>query len=161
MNVRPYDVDQDSGLLWNLKSRFERELGALGDGEKSGAYEEKLNGEYRERYLDWVAWCVERDERCVTVAEAGEGLAGYVFVLPEELAMIWDGAVLNELYVAESHRGTGLVDDLLEAAYDCARTQDLPIDRIALDVGTENARAGTVYDRHGFDSWGELVARDL
>lgn len=161
MDHRPYDSDRDSAALWTLKERFERELGALGDGEKSGAYEGKLTGEYRERYLDWVAWCVECSPECITVTETGEGeLAGYVFVLPEQLAMIWDAAVLNELYVRESHRGTGLVDALLEAAYECAYNQELPIDRIALDVGTQNVRAGAVYRRHGFEPWGELLARD-
>lgn len=162
MELRPYDTERDSDLFWELKERFERELGALGSGEKSGAYDDKLTDEYRERYLDWVTWCVARDPECITVAETdgGDELTGYVFVLPEELAMIWDGAVLNELYVRESHRETGLADDLLETAYECARAQELPIDRIALDVGTENARASTVYRRHGFEPWGELLARD-
>ena len=165
MECRPYDPNGDATALWNLKERFERELGALGGGEKTETYDGKLTDEYRERYLDWVAWCAERDPECVTVADAadetGDELAGYVFVLPEELSMIWDSAVLNELYVRESHRGTGLADELLEVAYDCAREQELPIDRIALDVGTENERAGGLYRRHGFEPWGALLARDL
>lgn len=166
MECRPYDPNGDAAALWNLKERFEHELGALGGGAKAESYDGKLTGEYRERYLDWVAWCAERDPECVTVAEAaneGESedeLAGYVFVLPEELAMIWDAAVLNELYVREPFRGTGLADDLMEAAYDCARKQALPIDRIALDVGTENERASGLYRRHGFEPWGALLARD-
>jgi GNAT superfamily N-acetyltransferase len=167
MEYRPYDPNRDLAALWNMKSLFERELGALGGGEKSGTYDEKLTDEYRERYLAWVEQCIERDARCVTIAERtdeNEGedkLAGYVFVLPEECSMIWDAAVINELYVRESSRGTGLADGLLEAAYDCAREQELPLDRIALDVGVANDRAASVYRRHGFESWGELLARDL
>lgn len=167
MKHRPYDPNRDSTALWKLKAAFERELGGLGGGEKSETYDEKLTDAYRERYLGWVAWCTEHDPRCVTVADAadedesGDGLAGYVFVLPEDCSMIWDAAVVNELYVYESFRGTGLADDLLEAAYDCARGQDLPVERIALDVGRENDRAASVYRRHGFEPWGELVARDL
>jgi GNAT superfamily N-acetyltransferase len=163
MEYRPYDPNRDSAALWSLKSSFEHELGALGNGEKSAQYTGKLTDEYRERYLAWVEWCIERDSQCVTVAEAEDGdeLVGYVFVLPEKLSLIWDAAVLNELYVRESVRGTGLVDDLMEAAYDCARGQELPLDRIALDVDAENGPAGGVYRRHGFEPWGELLARDL
>ena len=163
MERRPYDPDHDATALWECKAAFERELGGLGEGAKAETYDGKLTDDYRERYLAWVERCVERDAGCVTVAEPsdGDGLAGYVFVLPEDLAMIWDAAVLNELYVRESARGTRLADDLLEAAYECARAQDLPVDRIALDVGTENDRAASVYRREGFEPWGELVAREL
>ncbi|WP_435075901.1 GNAT family N-acetyltransferase [Halococcus sp. AFM35] len=161
METRAYDPERDAAALWGLKERFERELGALGDEEKSESYGEKLTEQYRERYLDWVAWCIERDPDCVTVADDGTGLAGYVFVLPEELAMIWDSAVLNELYVRDSRRASGLADDLMEAAYDCVRGQDLPLERLMLDVDTENGPAGGLYARHGFEPWGELRARDL
>jgi GNAT superfamily N-acetyltransferase len=161
METRAYDPATDAAALWDLKARFERELGALGDEEKSESYGEKLTEGYRERYLDWVAWCVERDPGCVTVAEDEADLAGYVFVLPEELAMIWDSAVLNELYVRESQRASGLADALMAAAIDCARKQDLPLDRLMLDVDAENGPAGGLYARHGFEPWGELRARDL
>jgi len=163
MERRPYDPERDAAALWELKQRFERELGGLGDGAKAGTYDGKLTDEYRERYLAWVERCVERDSECVTVAESSDegGLAGYVFVLPGKFAMIWDAAVLNELYVREAVRGTGLADDLLAAAYECDRAQNLPVDRIALDVGTENDRAASVYRREGFEPWGSLVARDL
>lgn len=162
MECRPYDPNRDSTALWNLKAAFERELGAFGGGEKSETYDGKLTDAYRERYLNWVGWCTERNSQCVTVAETADEdeLAGYVFVLPEELSMIWDSAVLNELYVCESSRGTGLVDDLMEAAIECARGQNLPLDRIMLDVDTGNERAGSVYHRHEFEPWGELLARD-
>lgn len=162
METRRYDPDEDSAALWGLKERFERELGGLGGDEKADTYDGKLGEDYRERYLDWAAWCVEQDPECVSVAEApGESeLAGYVFVLPEELAMIWDAGVVNELYVREAHRGTGLVDDLLDAAYTCFDAQDLPLDRIALDVDPDNGPANGVYRRHGFEPWGELRMRE-
>jgi ribosomal protein S18 acetylase RimI-like enzyme len=92
--------------------------------------------------------------------ESGE-VVGYVFVLPERLAMVWDAAVINELYVAPAHRGTGVADDLVAAAVDLASDQSLPLDRIVLDVDPANERARAFYDRHGFESWGELVARPV
>jgi ribosomal protein S18 acetylase RimI-like enzyme len=77
------------------------------------------------------------------------------------MAMIWDAAVLNELFVRPAHRGTGVADDLLEAALDVARGQDLPLDRIVLDVDPSNERARAFYERFGFAPWGEMVAREL
>ncbi|MFC6903996.1 GNAT family N-acetyltransferase [Halalkalicoccus tibetensis] len=158
MDHRPYDPETDREDLWKLKAAFERGLGTGTGGEaKEARYEAKLTDGYRERYLDWVERCVESDPRCVTLA----GDAGYVFVLPEEMAMIWDAAVVNELYVAPAHRGTGLADDLIGAACELARDQDLPLDRLVLDVDPENARARAFYDRHGFEPWGEMIAREL
>lgn len=164
MECRPYEPDRDEAELWRLKTEFERGLGSnTGDEGKEGRYDAKLTEGYGERYLDWVRWCLEREPRSVVVADPGrsDGLAGYVFVLPERLAMIWDAAVLNELYVEPDHRGSGVANDLMEAALEVARDQDLPLNRLVLDVDPENDRAGAFYDRHGFEPWGEMVAREL
>ncbi|MEF8886439.1 MAG: GNAT family N-acetyltransferase, partial [Haloarculaceae archaeon] len=88
-------------------------------------------------------------------------LAGYVFVLPESLTYIWDAAVVNELFVRDSYRGTGLADDLMEAALVVAREQDTPLERVVLDVDPDNERARAFYDRWGFEPWGEILARSL
>ena len=161
--VRPYDPDRDREALWELKRGFELGIGEKGGEEKESAYEGKLDSSYRTRYLEWVERCVA-DEDCVFVADAGEGrdgLDGYLFLLPERLSFVWDAAVLNEVYVRPERRGTGLADDLMERALEQARAQDLPLDRIVLDVDRENGRARSFYDRYGFTHWGEMVARDL
>jgi ribosomal protein S18 acetylase RimI-like enzyme len=163
--VRPYgDADRDA--LWGLKHGFETGLGeGTGSEEKRAVYEAKLDDEYRQRWLDWVARCVAENERCVQVADSqndGDSeLAGYAFVLPASLSLLWDAAVLNEIYVRPGARGTGVADDLMDAALAVARDQDLPLDRMVLDVDRENERAQAFYDRYGFEHWGEMVARDL
>ncbi|ELZ41960.1 GCN5-related N-acetyltransferase [Halorubrum californiense DSM 19288] len=170
VEIRPYDRDRDADGLYALKTAFERGLGEhTGGDEKAAAYEGKLTDAYRDRWLDWVDRCVDDDPRCVTVAvEEGEerpmtadAVVGYVFVLPERMAMVWDAAVLNEIYVTPEHRGTGLADDLIDAALSLAADQSLPLDRLVLDVDPANERAKQFYDRHGFESWGEMVARPL
>ena len=167
LEIRPYDPDRDANGLYDLKLAFERGLGAnTGGDEKAAAYEGKLTDAYRERWLGWVDRCVADDERCVTVAveeteDSGSEVVGYVFVLPERLSMIWDAAVLNEIYVAPDYRGTGVADDLIDAALALAADQDLPLDRLVLDVDPANERAKGFYDRHGFEPWGEMVARPL
>jgi GNAT superfamily N-acetyltransferase len=171
MDLRPYDPDEpgDPQALWDCKRRFERELGSgTGGDEKAAAYESKLDDAYRERYLDWAARCVDDDPGAITVAALPDSacagppaFAGYVFVLPERLAMVWDAAVLNEVFVREAHRGSGLADDLMAAAVAHAREQDLPMDRLVLDVDRGNERARAFYERHDFEHWGEMVAREL
>ncbi|WP_255149071.1 GNAT family N-acetyltransferase [Halorarius halobius] len=157
--VRPYR-SADDDALWRLKAAFERELGATGDDAKASAYDDKLTDDYRRRWLDWVDRCTG-DEDCIFVAPGDEGLAGYVFLLPERLAFVWDAAVVNEVFVRPAQRGTGVADALLERALDHAREQALPLDRVVLDVDRENERARAFYERHGFEGWGEMVARDL
>ncbi len=159
--VRPYR-EGDADRLWELKRGFELELGtSTGDEGKADTYEGKLDEEYRTEYLDWVDQCVEKTDRAVQVVERGGALVGYVFVLPESLAYIWDAAVLNEIYVVPAHRGTDVGDELMEAALELAREQSLPLDRMVLDVDRQNERAQSFYERWGFDHWGEMVARDL
>ncbi|MFW5939730.1 MAG: N-acetyltransferase family protein [Halolamina sp.] len=166
MEIRPYHPDDEAGL-WDCKRGFELGLGAgTGGEEKAEKYEGKLDEEYREDWFAWVERCVDADPRCVTVAADGDAsdtgsVAGYVFVLPESHRFIWDAAVLNEIYVAPAARGSGVADDLMAAAVDLARDQDLPLDRLVLDVDRENDRAQAFYDRHGFEHWGEMVAREL
>lgn len=166
--VRPYDADADAEGLYDCKAAFERGLGAnTGGDDKAAAYEGKLTDDYRESWLAWVDRCVDDDPRCVTVAAdghdegSGPAVVGYVFVLPERLAFVWDAAVINELYVVPEHRGTGVADKLLDAAVALAGDQTLPLDRVVLDVDAANKRARAFYDRHGFESWGEMVARPI
>lgn len=179
--VRPYDPDRDADALWELKRGFELGLGSgTGGDQKQEIYEEKLDDDYRERYLNWACWCISHDRRCVLVAEpefdrdsesasdsdadsesSDDRLLGYVFVLPQQFAMIWDAAVLNEIFLREGARGTGVGNDLMDAAVEFAADQDLPLDRLVLDVDRENDRAQAFYERHGFEHWGEMVARKL
>jgi len=159
--IRPYS-EGDADALWDLKRGFERSLGeGTGDEDKTAAYRAKLDDDYRAGYLDWVERCVDETAAAVQVAERGGDPVGCAFVLPESMAYVWDAAVLNELFVVERNRGTDVGDALLESALAVARTQDLPLDRLVLDVDPENERALSFYERWGFEPWGEIVAREL
>lgn len=159
VNVRPYNRSDDDDL-WTLKRAFELELGTK-DDEKKAKYENKLTDEYRDRYLSWVADCVESDSGCLLVAESDGELVGYAFVLPEDFAFIWDAAVLNELYLDPDYRGTDMATTLVTNAFDHARTQSLPLDRILLDVDPENERARAFYEKIGFETWAEMIGYEL
>jgi GNAT superfamily N-acetyltransferase len=159
-DLRPYREPGDRERLWPLKRAFERELGGL-DEAKADRYEGKLTADYRERYLAWVERCVAEEPGCLALAVVDGAAVGYVFLLPESLAMIWDAAVLNELYVTPDHRGTGLATALVDRACEHARGQSLPLDRLVLDVDPANERAAGFYDAYGFEPWGEMVALSL
>lgn len=162
VEIRPYDPETDAEGLYRCKVAFERGIGEnTGNDDKAAIYEGKLTDDYRESWLAWVDRCVADEERCVTVAVDEGNVVGYVFLLPERLAFIWDAAVVNELYVAPAHRGTGVADDLMGAAFDVAADQELPLDRVVLDVDPANERARAFYERHGFEGWGEMVARPV
>lgn len=159
--LRPYDPDTDREQLWELKAAFETAMGDSGTAAKAAAYDDKLTDSYRTQYLEWVEHCVDENSECVQLAVRDGDCIGYVFVLPESLAYIWDGAVLNEIYVNPEFRGTGVADDLFEAAHAVVTAQDLPMDRLLLDVDRDNPRARQFYDRHEFSHWGDILARDL
>ena len=103
----------------------------------------------------------EADARTAGSGASPSGLVGYAFLLPESLSFVWDAAVLNEIYVVPDRRGTGVADALLDAMVEHARAQDLPLDRLVLDVDAENGRAYSFYRRHGFEPWGEMVVTEL
>lgn len=179
VTLRPYNPDDeaDRQALWTLKTAFETGLGTgTGGDEKAEKYAAKLDETYRERWLAWVDRCVDDEKRCVLLADAEGDAAdgkesdaaatetaviGYLFLLPERLAFIWDAAVVNELYVVPEWRGEGVADGLMDSAVAVAREQDLPLDRLLLDVDPDNGRAYSFYERHGFEQWGEIVAREL
>lgn len=162
MDLRAYHPAQDADGLWQLKEAFERELGSeSGDDATAERYDQKITAGYRDRYLEWVERCVEETPECLAVAESSQGLVGYVFILPESFAMIWDAAVLNEIFVIPKYRGNRVADELIERGLEVARNQELPMNRCILDVDPTNPRARRFYERHGFEPWGELVAKPL
>lgn len=92
---------------------------------------------------------IERNESIVLLAlDEGEG-DGFVQVYPAfsstALAPIW---ILNDLYVTETARGSGVVDLLLETTAELAREAGC----VAVELATRhtNVRAQSVYARHGY-----------
>jgi GNAT superfamily N-acetyltransferase len=101
------------------------------------------------------------DSAAQFIAEAGRDWVGTLTVLiPEHGALDYFGrpaivgrADVVAVYVRPSHRGRGILGELLEAAADWARAQGQT--ELALDVHTDNPRAHTAYMRNGFVTTGE------
>ena len=92
---------------------------------------------------------MERDESILILARDGDRCVGLVQVYPAfsstALAPIW---ILNDLYVDQSARGSGVVDDLLTTTAELA----LEAGCVAIELATQhtNSRAQAVYARHGY-----------
>jgi GNAT superfamily N-acetyltransferase len=90
-----------------------------------------------------------RDESVVLLSRDAGVAVGFTQIYPmfssTRLAPIW---ILNDLFVAESARGSGAVDELLETAATLAAAAGC----IAIELSTArtNARAQAVYVRHGY-----------
>jgi ribosomal protein S18 acetylase RimI-like enzyme len=92
---------------------------------------------------------IERDESIVLLARDDGRVVGLVQVYPAfsstALAPIW---ILNDLYVDDAARGSGVVDQLLEATATLASEAGC----VAVELATQhtNTRAQAVYARHGY-----------
>ena len=92
---------------------------------------------------------LERDESVLILARDGDRCVGLVQVYPAfsstVLAPIW---ILNDLYVDDSARGSGVVDQLLTTTAELAKEAGC----VAIELATQhsNTRAQAVYARHGY-----------
>lgn len=103
---------------------------------------------------DYHTWVAVADEAVgVDIASPDADLVGFVATSRDEAPDSFDRPdrlVIADLYVRPTHRGTGLVDDLLDRAVRHARETGCL--ELALDVDTDNERASAVYDRRGFET---------
>ncbi|WP_308011039.1 GNAT family N-acetyltransferase [Streptomyces sp. AC495_CC817] len=81
----------------------------------------------------------------VAIADTGEWV-GTVTVLAHREHV--DSGLVVGVYVADGHRGAGIIDALLDAAAEWSREQGLR--ELVLEVHVDNDRAQAVYSRSGF-----------
>ena len=106
-----------------------------------------------DRLLTAVERLLERDEAefLLGAPHSGEAAAG-VCQLRYRFGL-WYGApdcLLEDLFVSEAARGSGLGSALLEGAIESARGHGCR--RVELDVNERNEPAHALYERHGFSS---------
>ena len=87
----------------------------------------------------------------VAVTDAGAWV-GSVTVLPHR--ELRDAGLVVGVFVADGHRGAGVIDALLDAAAEWARGRGLS--DLLLEVHVDNDRAQSVYARSGFVRSGEV-----
>jgi len=86
------------------------------------------------------------------LAETDGELVGFVTTERDEAPSVFDRPdrlVIGDIYVRESHRGTGLARELVDRAARRARETDCA--ELALDVDVDNARAVAFYEKLGFE----------
>ncbi|WP_456789819.1 GNAT family N-acetyltransferase, partial [Cellulomonas sp. P5_C5] len=107
-------------------------------------------------YRGRTAGAADGDDVTQLVAVEGSAWVGSVTVLAQRAGTVdYHGrpversrATVVGVYVRDEHRGSGLIDRLLEAAAQWAR--DLGFDELTLGVHQDNARAQGAYRRAGF-----------
>lgn len=107
-----------------------------------------------EGYRLWVAVSVEnaRGDDEIDIA-AGDGeLVGFVAASIDDAPSVFarpDRVILGDIYVRESHRGSGLARELVARVADYADRVGCP--EITLDVDVDNERALAFYEQLGFE----------
>jgi GNAT superfamily N-acetyltransferase len=100
-----------------------------------------------------IAEVAERLAGNVTIgAFEGETLVGVGTVTRESRAKLRHKMMLVGMYVAESARGTGAADGIIERLLQVAR--DAGMTGVYLTVIVDNGRAKRVYERRGFVTYG-------
>jgi len=121
---------------------------------------------------------LESDRRTIFIGEIAGTPAGYAMVshstaVPEEIAAMLTRsptAELSKFYLLAGRHGSGLADELMQAALDEAR--DRGAASIWLGAEPSNSRANSFYDKYGFerrgikkfrvgDKWEDDVIREL
>jgi len=87
-----------------------------------------------------------------SLAETDSAFVGFVTAEVSESPVVFDRpdrVRLGDIYVSESHRGTGLADDLFERVRSYARERECA--EITLDVDVDNEQAASFYETLGFE----------
>lgn len=143
---------------------------AVGDPAASIAF---LSTPEQERAHDDEFWrrraadAAEGDDAAQFVAEAGDEWVGTATVLVRATGttdhtgrrVYTSRADVVGVYVRPSHRGSGVIDALFDAAADWAA--GLGLGRLTLDVHVDNARAQSAYRRNGFVPTGETFTGSI
>ncbi|MEZ5450397.1 MAG: N-acetyltransferase [Thiolinea sp.] len=95
---------------------------------------------------------VRQKQHCFLLAESAEGIGAYVLVLTRRNSPV---ARLYSLAVDPVRRGQGLARALLQAAEQQVREQGAT--RLQLEVRRDNERAMAVYQRLGYQVFGEYA----
>lgn len=165
MEIRPLPADEDviRQYLEKLWIPFNRELERIVDSFTladdvniiSEETEFRLSRLKEDQYRTWIA--IDSPPN----ASLGDGddivndgeLVGFITTEIDEPSPVFDRPVrlmINDIYVREHHRGTGLANDLIDSAVEWAREAGCA--ELALDVDVGNERARAFYEKLGFET---------
>ena len=102
-------------------------------------------------YRAWVA-VDGTDDPDVPLAAVDGALVGFITTDVERSPPVFDQPdrlKIGDIYVRESHRGTGLARRLVDRAVE--RASDASCSEVSLDVDVDNERALAFYEKLGFE----------
>ncbi|AGN02512.1 GCN5-like N-acetyltransferase [Salinarchaeum sp. Harcht-Bsk1] len=92
------------------------------------------------------------------IAEESADLAGFVAIERQTASPVFDRpdrVVVDDLYVRERHRGTGLARELVDLGVAEADAHDC--DEVTLEVDVDNDRAIAFYEKLGFEPYRQTM----
>jgi ribosomal protein S18 acetylase RimI-like enzyme len=98
----------------------------------------------------------------LSLAETDQAFVGFVTAEVEHAPVVFDQqdrVRLGDIYVSESHRGTGLADDFFERVQAYARERECT--EVTLDVDVDNDRALSFYETLGFEPYRQELVRQV
>jgi len=106
-----------------------------------------------------IASDIRDERRLIRVVEDGNRMVGYC-KLGFEVSLDVDlngrkGLELKQLYIRQSHLGSGIAQALMDWTLEVARERD--VDDIVLSVWSENFRAQRFYQKYGFRHIGNTI----
>jgi len=159
MHVRPLPAEEGPlrRYVEQLWLPYHRELEATVDGHALAEDVDLVAEEVafrRERIATTPqeVWVAVDDGRPPEVAEGEGRFVGFVTTDVDEAPTVFDRPdrlVVDDIYVRESYRGTGLARELVAHAADRARAAGCP--ELALDVDADNPQAAAFYEKLGFE----------
>jgi len=164
MRVRPLAESETRRFVEELWLPFHRELESVTETHELADDVDLVETETeyrRERFAD-------DDQRAWVAVESPpsdgdrEEFAGFLTAEANESPSVFarpDRVVVNDVFVHEPHRGTGVADDLLARAADWANERDCGA--VGLSVHVDNDRARAFYGRHGFEPVRERLVADV
>lgn len=97
---------------------------------------------------DWERWNASHLEHCRLVARAGERIAGWAALAPVSSRRVYAGVAEVSVYVAQSFRGRGIGEALLNALVHCSEQNG--IWTLQAGILPENISSLALHRRCGF-----------
>lgn len=155
MEIRRARDEDVSPIVERLWLPFAREMAEIDPFDELAEDITEPALEYRQELRD-------REDVAMWVAVEDGSYEGLVMVEKQVSAPVFqrgDTAHIHELFVHETHRGTGLADALLERVQSWA--EDEACEYLSLDVNARNDRALAYYRKVGFEVKRHRMVRPL
>ena len=110
------------------------------------------NATFEEKTPDWATWTAAHHTHSRLVAEANEGIAGWVALAPVSQRTVYRGVAEVRIYVSNAAAGAGVGGALMTALVESAERNG--VWTLQSSIFEENVASARLHARHGFRTVG-------